>query len=195
MQGELPSHTVLQVAYVGSLGRHLPVRTEYNQLQPLSPGLNPYAPGQAVSADDCASISGTAASGYTGTVKATRCRNRRDPPRHRLRNLRRPVSSLLRHQRDHAQLEYRPVVVRRAPGWREPVLRDRRNLPTPTAIRSTTAPTARSRKSFMPTTRKAVSQAPLRRAPRDRTEPGLRFALLYEARAGAYLLGGWQISI
>jgi Carboxypeptidase regulatory-like domain/TonB-dependent Receptor Plug Domain len=68
VQGELPSHTVLQVAYVGSLGRHLPVRTEYNQLQPLSPALNPYGPGQAISGDDCASISGTAATGYTGTV-------------------------------------------------------------------------------------------------------------------------------
>jgi Carboxypeptidase regulatory-like domain/TonB-dependent Receptor Plug Domain len=67
-QGELPAHTVLQVAYVGSLGRKLPVRTEYNQLQPLSPALNPYAPGQAISSDDCSSISGTAASGYTGTV-------------------------------------------------------------------------------------------------------------------------------
>ncbi len=67
-QGELPSHTILQVAYVGSLGRHLPVRTEYNQLQPLSPGLNPYARGQAISGDDCNSISGTAATGYTGTV-------------------------------------------------------------------------------------------------------------------------------
>jgi hypothetical protein len=67
-QGQLPSHTILQVAYVGSLGRHLPVRTEYNQLEPLSPALNPYAPGQAISGNDCASVSGTAASGYTGTV-------------------------------------------------------------------------------------------------------------------------------
>ena len=68
VQGELPSHTVVQVAYVGSLGRHLPIRTELNQLQPLSPSLNPYGPGQAISNDDCASISGTAASGYTGIV-------------------------------------------------------------------------------------------------------------------------------
>jgi hypothetical protein len=67
-QGELPSHTVLQVAYVGSLGRHLPVRTELNQLQPLSPTLNPYGRGQAISDDDCASVGGTAATGYTGTV-------------------------------------------------------------------------------------------------------------------------------
>jgi hypothetical protein len=59
---------VLQVAYVGSLGRHLPIRTELNQLQPLSLTQNPYGPGQAISAGDCSSISGTAATGYTGTV-------------------------------------------------------------------------------------------------------------------------------
>ena len=68
VQGELPSHIVAQVAYVGSLGRHLPIRTELNQLQPISSTLNPYAPGQAISAADCQSISGTAATGYTGTV-------------------------------------------------------------------------------------------------------------------------------
>jgi hypothetical protein len=68
VQGEVPGHAVVQVAYVGSVGRHLPVRTELNQLLPLSPGQNPYGPGQAISADDCSSVSGTAASGYTGTV-------------------------------------------------------------------------------------------------------------------------------
>ncbi len=76
VQGQLPSHTILQVAYVGSLGRHLPVRTEYNQLQPLSPALNPYAPGQAITSgfpgSDCYNfqngLGGTAATGYTGTV-------------------------------------------------------------------------------------------------------------------------------
>jgi hypothetical protein len=68
VQGELPSHTILQVGYVGSLGRHLPVRHELNQLNPLSPTLNPYGPGQAISPDDCNSLSGTAASGYTGTA-------------------------------------------------------------------------------------------------------------------------------
>jgi hypothetical protein len=67
-QGELPSHVVLQVAYVGSLGRKLPDRIAVNQLQPLSPSLNPYGPGQAISGNDCSSITGTAAGGYTGTV-------------------------------------------------------------------------------------------------------------------------------
>jgi hypothetical protein len=64
----VPGHVVMQVAYVGSVGRHLPVRTELNQLLPLSAAQNPYGPGQAISADDCSSISGTAATGYTGTV-------------------------------------------------------------------------------------------------------------------------------
>ena len=54
----------------GAWDRHLPIRTELNQLQPLSPPLNPYGPGQAISAADCHSISGTAATGYTGTVNS-----------------------------------------------------------------------------------------------------------------------------
>ena len=35
VEGELPSHTVAQVAFVGSLGRHMPIRHEINQLAPL----------------------------------------------------------------------------------------------------------------------------------------------------------------
>jgi len=53
VQGELPSHTIAQVAYVGSLGRHMPIRHEINQLAPLSIAANPYKPGQAISGDDC----------------------------------------------------------------------------------------------------------------------------------------------
>jgi hypothetical protein len=53
VQGELPSHTVLQLAYVGSLGRHLPTWYDLNQLRPLSASENPYGPGQSISADDC----------------------------------------------------------------------------------------------------------------------------------------------
>lgn len=74
VQGELPSHTVLQVAYVGSLGRHLPIRHELNQLQPLSSTVNPYGPGQTISSNDCSSIQYSDAygdgnvNGYSGTV-------------------------------------------------------------------------------------------------------------------------------
>jgi Carboxypeptidase regulatory-like domain/TonB-dependent Receptor Plug Domain len=95
VQGELPGHAVLQVAYVGSLGRHLPIRTDLNQLQPLSLAQNPYRPGQAISDNDCSSISGTAKGpgGYTGTVDgqpvsgtvathlAIACGNSADPSR------------------------------------------------------------------------------------------------------------------
>jgi Carboxypeptidase regulatory-like domain/TonB-dependent Receptor Plug Domain len=68
VQGQLPSHTVLQVAYVGSVSRHLPIREEYNQLQPLSPSENPYGPGQAISAADCNSLTGDSSAGYSATV-------------------------------------------------------------------------------------------------------------------------------
>lgn len=54
IQGQLPSHTILQVAYVGSISRHLPLRVEGNQLQPISAAENPYGPGQTISAADCA---------------------------------------------------------------------------------------------------------------------------------------------
>jgi len=53
VQGELLSHTVMQVAFVGSLGRHMPIRHEINQLAPLSAAENPYKSGQTISADDC----------------------------------------------------------------------------------------------------------------------------------------------
>ena len=63
-QGELPGHTTMQVAYVGSLGRKLPLRHEYNQLQPIAPGTNPYGPGQPIGGD-CASVTGDSSTGYT----------------------------------------------------------------------------------------------------------------------------------
>ena len=68
IQGELPSHTVLQLAYVGSLGRHLPTWYDLNQIRPVTASENPYGPGQAISADDCSSIAGSYVSGYTGSV-------------------------------------------------------------------------------------------------------------------------------
>ena len=58
VQGELPSHTVVQVAYVGSVGRHLPIRHEINQLQPVARADNPYGPGQPISANDCNTSAG-----------------------------------------------------------------------------------------------------------------------------------------
>ena len=68
VQGQLPSHAVLQISYVGSKGNHLPIRRELNQLAPLSPGENPYAPGQPVSQDDCNSLGFDANNNPTGSV-------------------------------------------------------------------------------------------------------------------------------
>jgi hypothetical protein len=68
VQGQLPSHVVMQVSYVGSLGVHLPVRHELNQLTPLSSAENPYQPGQPISANDCNSLSLGAGNVPQGTV-------------------------------------------------------------------------------------------------------------------------------
>ncbi|WP_317891731.1 TonB-dependent receptor [Acidicapsa acidisoli] len=68
VQGELPRHVTMQASYVGSLGMHLPIRTDLNQLQPLSASENPYGPGQAISANDCNSLSENVNGNYTGTV-------------------------------------------------------------------------------------------------------------------------------
>jgi hypothetical protein len=67
VQGQLPSHVVMQMSYVGSLGVHLPVRHELNQLTPLSPSENPYQPGQAIQAADCS----TAVVSANGSASAT----------------------------------------------------------------------------------------------------------------------------
>jgi hypothetical protein len=53
MQGDVWNHVVVQVSYTGSRGIHLPVVRELNQLNPVSDANNPYAAGQAISAQDC----------------------------------------------------------------------------------------------------------------------------------------------
>ncbi len=71
VQGQLPSHTTMQVAYVGSVSRHLPVRHEGNQLQPISLAGNPYGPGQTISADDCDSVASVGTTGGPVSYAAT----------------------------------------------------------------------------------------------------------------------------
>ncbi len=56
IQRQLPSTTVLTVAYAGSKGTHLTDQRGLNQLFPLSPSQNPYLPGQVISANDCSSL-------------------------------------------------------------------------------------------------------------------------------------------
>jgi hypothetical protein len=62
VQRELPQNFVATFAYVGSKGTHLTVERQLNQLQPISPQLNPFAlhepillnvPGSAVVGGDC----------------------------------------------------------------------------------------------------------------------------------------------
>ena len=55
VQRELRNNTVAQIAYVGTKGTHLTAVRDLNQLPPLSPGLNPFKPGQPITADVCRS--------------------------------------------------------------------------------------------------------------------------------------------
>jgi hypothetical protein len=56
VQHELPTRTVLTVAYAGSKGTHLTDQRDINQLLPVSPGQNPYQGGQVIGANDCATL-------------------------------------------------------------------------------------------------------------------------------------------
>jgi hypothetical protein len=56
VQRELPEHIILSVAYVGSKGTHLTILSDGNQLFPAPAGSNPFAPGQPITAADCANI-------------------------------------------------------------------------------------------------------------------------------------------
>ncbi|MGA8594497.1 MAG: carboxypeptidase regulatory-like domain-containing protein [Bryobacteraceae bacterium] len=56
VQRDLPSSTVLTVAYAGSKGTHLTDQLDSNQLYPVPASLNPYLPGQVISSNDCSSL-------------------------------------------------------------------------------------------------------------------------------------------
>ncbi len=56
VQRELPTNTLLTVAYAASKGTHLTDQRDINQLFPVSPSQNPYLPGQVISANDCSSL-------------------------------------------------------------------------------------------------------------------------------------------
>jgi len=53
IQRQLPSNSVLSIAYVGSKGTHLTDQRNINQLQPLAASQNPYGSGQLISSNDC----------------------------------------------------------------------------------------------------------------------------------------------
>ncbi len=56
IQRDLGRRTIAILAYVGSAGVHLTRYYEYNQIQPVAPSVNPYHPGQAITVDDCNSV-------------------------------------------------------------------------------------------------------------------------------------------
>ncbi|MBV9762926.1 MAG: carboxypeptidase regulatory-like domain-containing protein [Acidobacteriaceae bacterium] len=56
VQHEFPSNTVLTVAYAGSKGTHLTDQRDFNQIFPVSAAQNPYPVGQAISANDCSTL-------------------------------------------------------------------------------------------------------------------------------------------
>ena len=58
VEGQLPYAFALGVSYVGSVGTHLSLRRDLNQLQPTTS--NPYGPGQTISNSDCAAAAGPA---------------------------------------------------------------------------------------------------------------------------------------
>jgi hypothetical protein len=55
LQRELRKGLVGQITYVGTKGTHLTAVRDLNQLQPLSNGLNPFGPGQPITASVCQS--------------------------------------------------------------------------------------------------------------------------------------------
>ena len=54
VEGQLPYAFALGVSYVGSVGTHLSLRRDLNQLQPTTS--NPYGPGQAIQDADCSAL-------------------------------------------------------------------------------------------------------------------------------------------
>jgi hypothetical protein len=59
VQQSLSSITVLTVAYVGSKGTHLTAERQLNQLPPVDPSRNPFAPGQPITTSVCDTFTGS----------------------------------------------------------------------------------------------------------------------------------------
>lgn len=69
VQHDIGKSTIATISYVGSAGVHLTRSYEYNQIAPVPASQNPYAPGQVITADDCASVSVDPVTGQgTGTA-------------------------------------------------------------------------------------------------------------------------------
>jgi hypothetical protein len=83
LQRDLPTHTLLTLAYAGSKGSHLTDQRDINQLFPTPASLNPYAPGQVISANDCNTftVNGNAVTGGVLQNLNVACGNSADPYR------------------------------------------------------------------------------------------------------------------
>jgi hypothetical protein len=68
VQHNMGRNTVATVAYVGSAGVHLTRSYEYNQMYPVPASINPYAPGQIISTNDCNSVTFAPNAQATATV-------------------------------------------------------------------------------------------------------------------------------
>ncbi len=75
VQQELPSHTLLTVAYAGSKGTHLTDQRDINQLYPSSASQNPYLPGQLINtATDCSgAVNGNPVTGQAANNLQVAC--------------------------------------------------------------------------------------------------------------------------
>ena len=71
IQHEVSAHTVITVSYVGSKGTHLGQQRDLNQLYPISSSLNPYSPGEPISAADCASVTNPGMPNVSAVVNGT----------------------------------------------------------------------------------------------------------------------------
>jgi hypothetical protein len=83
IQREIMNGTVMSVAYVGSKGTHLSLQRDINQLYPISPSQNPYAPGQAMTQADCnnGTVNGMAPTGAALNQFNVACGGDPDPYR------------------------------------------------------------------------------------------------------------------
>jgi hypothetical protein len=93
VQQEVAKNLIATVSYVGSKGTHLNRQLDLNQIMPVSPSANPYAAGQPISADDCATITldptglatatvnGNTTTGNWANNLAVACGNNPDPYR------------------------------------------------------------------------------------------------------------------
>jgi hypothetical protein len=88
VQRQLPGNVVLTTSYVGSKGTHLTLQRDTNQIFPVDPSANPFAPGQVITTADCNQFAGsgtlsngTPVTGQAATNLFVACGGNPDPLR------------------------------------------------------------------------------------------------------------------